>query len=106
MWRFMDPGVPCPLPPHRLRPGRHTKHATAAAHVHPHRPTHTERGPPPPETGKCQPPVARGAATGRPLRPDMAGPSKPPYGGWEPLVFWVPLQLCWCLGRVDLKPET
>ena len=69
---------------------------------------HQTRTPPPPpaETGKCQPPVARGAATGRQLRPDTAGPSKPPYGGWESLVFMVPLQLCLSLGRLVQNPES
>ena len=95
LWHFADPVVPCRQHPHRHRPGRLRLHTDAPAQVSPLQPSrpspHRMRTPPPPKHGKCRPPVARGATTGRPLRPFQAGPSKPPCGGWEPLVFWVPL---------------
>ena len=106
LWHFADPVVPCRQHPHRHRAGRRQRHTDAPAQVsplQPSRPSPHRMRTPPPKLGKCRPPVARGAATGRPLRPYQAGPSKPPCGGWEPLVFWVPLRLCWSLGQVVLN---
>ena len=105
-WHFADPVVPCRQHSHRHRPGRRQRHTDAPAQVsplQPSRPSPHHMRTPPPKLGKCRPPVARGAATGRPLRPYQAGPSKPPCGGWEPLVFSVPLRLCWSLGQVVLN---
>ena len=61
---------------------------------------------PPRNYGRCQPLVAQGAGMGRPLRPTLAGPSKPPRGGWESRIFRDPLRLCRSLGRVNQIPDT
>ena len=78
-WHFADPVVPCRRPPHRPDTASTDRNIDASSQVPPPQPStpaHENRGPSPhpsaKKPGKCRPPVARDADTGRPLRPLLA----------------------------------
>ena len=93
----------------QTRPTAALKHppptTTPTHHAH----EYTSEAPPPPpfsETGLWRLPVARGATTCCPLRPTLAGPSKPSVDGWASPFSRIPLRLCRCLGRANQQPAT